>query len=210
MIEPLFDCDLCGGPVELVAVPGRTREFRTGVVLEVPATFPIATCRDCGETYLTTEEAERLEAALSNQLAADCQKLVATIHDRTGFTQKQVEAVCGVTPTYLSHVLAGRKQPSATLLRLLECFALHPEEARRQQRGETWMAAMAAATLQAPSGENATPTVSVTPLNEQSEPTRLALVLPFRAPSEASKDVRVQVSNDVVQVPYWGSACPAR
>lgn len=200
MTEQLFDCDRCGGRVELVAVPGRRREFRTGMMLDVPESFPIATCRQCGETYLTTEEAERLEAVLADQLATECQKLVATIQARTGFTQKQIEAVCGVTPTYLSHVLAGRKQPSATLLRLLECFAVHPEEARRQQDGVPWTAIMAA-------GMEAV--ISVQEI-EQSEPPRLALVVPLRTPSEVSKKVQVQESSDVVEVPYWGSACPAR
>ena len=61
MTEELFDCDLCGGSVELVAMTGRSRELRAGVVFGVPESVLIATCRECGETYLTTDQAERLE-----------------------------------------------------------------------------------------------------------------------------------------------------
>jgi transcriptional regulator with XRE-family HTH domain len=195
----------------LVAEPGRRREFRNGIMLDLPADVPIATCTGCGETYLTTEEAEHLEAALSMQLAAQCRELVETIQKRTGFSQKQIEAICGVTPTYLSHITAGRKQASATLLRLLECFALHPEEARRHQRGETWMTVMAAAALPASAHDDyRSAGIPVDQINERSRPPRLRLVVPSQTPSQANQEVQVRESPDVVEVRYWGAACLAR
>lgn len=39
-----------------------------------------------------------------------------------------VEAVCGVTKTYLAHVMAGRKEASVTLMRLLESFVMNAAE----------------------------------------------------------------------------------
>ena len=65
VVTPLFDCDLCRGPVTKATGPGRTREYRAGITLEIPEDLAIPTCRKCGETYLTTAEAEALEEVLA-------------------------------------------------------------------------------------------------------------------------------------------------
>ena len=56
MVTELFDCDLCGRPVLMSTGPGR---YRCGTA--VPDDLPVATCQGCGETYLTTAEAEALD-----------------------------------------------------------------------------------------------------------------------------------------------------
>lgn len=142
MTDILFECDRCDGPVMLKTGPGRRREFRQGITLQVPEDFPIATCAGCGETYLTTSQAQRLDDLLKDELAAECRELVASVRRDADLTQKEVELACGVTPTYLSHVLSGKKQPSATLLRLLEAFAIFPCEASRHVAGMPWRAVL--------------------------------------------------------------------
>ena len=50
-----------------------------------------------------------------------------------------------VTGTYLSHVLAGRKEASSMLVYLLEAYALSPAEFQRRHSGGAWTNALAAA-----------------------------------------------------------------
>jgi len=60
MTEKLFDCDVCESSVVLKIGPGRKHEFRQKL-LDVPDDFSIATCEECGETYMTLREAQALE-----------------------------------------------------------------------------------------------------------------------------------------------------
>jgi transcriptional regulator with XRE-family HTH domain len=140
MTKVLFDCDRCEGDVVLTTGPGRATEFRMGIVLEIPEAFPTATCSRCGEIYLNSSEAGQLDKLLESTIAIanECRRLVEAIQRKTGYSQKQIEFAAGVTPTYLSHVMGGRKQPSSTLYGLLECLARHPEEAKRRVDHKHW------------------------------------------------------------------------
>jgi transcriptional regulator with XRE-family HTH domain len=137
-MSKLFDCDQCGGAVEVMSGANRTHEYLSGVTLPVPADFAIPTCRECGETYLTTDEAEALERTLEVAFTEYCRNLVDTIRSRAGVTLKEVERAAGVTATYLSHVLSGRKRLSLSKVRLLQAFAIHPSEVRRHLEGRGW------------------------------------------------------------------------
>lgn len=151
-----FACGACGERVALKTGPGRAYEIRRGVTLPVPKTFGIPTCTGCGEEYLSVERAERLtqllEPALGRWQSAHCTEIVDRIRETHGVTLKEIERACGVTPTYLSHVLAGRKVASATLVFLLEAYALAPGEFARRLAGVPWTEAVAA---QAPSRRRA-------------------------------------------------------
>lgn len=140
-----FRCGVCGGRVKLVAKRGRTREYRRGVDLPVPADFQIPTCDACGEEYLTVAMSEALDARQAPEYAAwqaaHCKRVFARIRERHRATLREVEDACGVTRTYLSHVLSGTKEASATLLALLEAFSLAPHEFERRRSGITWEAA---------------------------------------------------------------------
>jgi len=75
MTDVLFDCDACGGSVVMATGPGRRREYRPGITLEVPEDHAIPTCASCGETYLTTAEAVALEERLKEAYVACCGQL---------------------------------------------------------------------------------------------------------------------------------------
>lgn len=143
-----FQCGSCGDKVELMRGEGRTREYRFGVSLPIPDDALVATCRGCGETWSTAEEAAELHALQAPAFAAwqrrHCAKVVARIQATHGATLREIERACGVTATYLSHVLSGRKEASATLLRLLEAYSLAPSEYARQRDGGSWTAAATA------------------------------------------------------------------
>jgi hypothetical protein len=138
-----FACDVCGTPVELIVGPGRTREYRRGVVLPIPDSFGIPTCPKCEETYFSAAEASKL-ARLQKPLFIEWQKdhigkLLRAIRDANpGVTLRDIERASGVTGTYLSHLLAGRNEAGPTLMKLLEAFATHPAEFRRQLAGQSW------------------------------------------------------------------------
>lgn len=189
MTNALFDCDYCDGKVVMSTGTGRSHDFRTGIVLEIPEEFATAACQSCGRSYLTTEEAEQLDRLFETKLAEECRTLVARIQSQTGLSQKQVELAAGVTPTYLSHVMAGRKQPSATLFGLLECLARHPTEALRRIEHMHWAAPLPQLDWIV---ENTSPTegpvVSVSRSPESQR--RLRLVCPSNPPLPAKVEVQ--------------------
>lgn len=124
--------------------PGRKREYRAGTILEVPVDHAIPTCEECGETYLTTAEAEALDVRLQQAHTEYCKRLVDSVRKRANVTQRELEVALGVTPTYLSHLVSGRKQASLQLVRLLQAYAVHPDEVTRHLRGGDWVTAMSA------------------------------------------------------------------
>ncbi len=72
-----FQCD-CGGHVALATGPGRTRVYERGVVLPIPDDFPLPTCADCGETFMSIHASESIDAILlagrtEAEHASDCQ-----------------------------------------------------------------------------------------------------------------------------------------
>ena len=137
-----FRCGACGGQVVEEAGPGRQREYRHGVPIDVPPTFKIPTCTECGEEYMSVEDAERLDAAQKPLFLAwqrtHLRKVVDQIITRHSASLREIERVCGVTGTYLSHVLAGRKEASTMLVRLLEAYSVAPAEYVRQRDGAPW------------------------------------------------------------------------
>lgn len=142
MISTLFNCHQCEGPVQMVTGEGRTREYRPGIKLAVPDDFGIPTCQGCGETYLTTAEAQALEERLKHVYAEYCRTLIDAASKGGGVTRKELERAAGVTPTYFSHVTSGRKQASLALVRLLQAFVLYPSEIERHLRGADWHTAV--------------------------------------------------------------------
>ena len=149
--KTLFLCAECGGDVFSTTGPGRTAAYRRGVDLPVPEDFAVPKCAECGETYLTASESERLatlqkpafEAWLTNHATA----LIDALRKRHRISQKQLEIACGLTPTYFSHISRGRKTPSLQLVRLLEAFEAVPDELQRHIEGRAWKPADVAASI---------------------------------------------------------------
>lgn len=120
-------CPECGGDVKLVARTGRSREYLKGFHLTIPNDFGIPTCTDCGEESMSAEISEKLDEILSGVLQTRMRLYVEKIHAiHAGTSQREIEEALRVTPSYLSHVLSGRKPPSATLVELLALFAEVP------------------------------------------------------------------------------------
>lgn len=137
-----FPCAECGRPVVLMTGSGRTREYVRGCRLPIPNDFQIPTCTGCGEVYMTEELSAKLDPLLRKQFlllqSAHYRQLVSILIRRHGVTQRDVVRTCQVTPSYLSHVLSGKKQASATLTRLLEAFVACPSEFRRHLADLPW------------------------------------------------------------------------
>jgi transcriptional regulator with XRE-family HTH domain len=129
--ESLPRCPECGGEVRLATRAGRTREFRRGVMLPIPDDFEIPTCSRCGEELMTPEVSDELDAILLREhlrrQARELELCTRILCERHGVTQQQIEDACGVTRSYLSHLLAGRREASATLMRLVKSFVVSPE-----------------------------------------------------------------------------------
>lgn len=140
-MESKFVCTQCGGSVRAKVGLGRTYEHRPGITLPIPSDFATPTCTECGETHLNDSDAERLEQRLQEAYSMYCRALIDAARERANVTLRELERAAGVTPTYLSHVTSGRKQPSLTLVRLLQAFALHPREVHRHLDGFDWQRA---------------------------------------------------------------------
>jgi Helix-turn-helix len=132
--DKLFDCVECLGPVQLVAKPGRMHLYRRGHCLPVPDDFVAKTCARCGEMYLDDDETERLDLLLApvflKQQSKYVRSLVDNLREKHGVSLRDIERACGVTNTYLSHVIGGKRETSTTLIRLIEAFVRNPQEFR--------------------------------------------------------------------------------
>ncbi|MBI4704421.1 MAG: hypothetical protein HY744_25235 [Deltaproteobacteria bacterium] len=141
--EP-FTCPECGGTVRLTTGPGRTREYRRGVPpLAVPDELPIPTCEDCGDSFVLVETEGELNKALDDRYREwqrdHLARVVALLQRRHDATKRQVASSAGITPSHLSHLLAGQDAASATLLRLFESLAAYPPEFERHLQGRTFL-----------------------------------------------------------------------
>lgn len=119
---------------------GRMFTYRRGSKYELPADFEVPTCDACGALFFDEPLREAARAVLKPEYLTDQRThlmfLVETIHAKAGVSNRDVERACGVTPTYLSHLLKGRKEASEPLIALLEAFAIHPAEVHRRLQRE--------------------------------------------------------------------------
>lgn len=70
--------------------------------------------------------------------AAHFRRLVDILSLRDGVTQKDIVRACGVTPSFFSRVVNGRRKASLTLTRLLEAYVECQSEMRRHLEGRPW------------------------------------------------------------------------
>ncbi|MFI5300512.1 MAG: helix-turn-helix domain-containing protein [Polyangiales bacterium] len=68
-----------------------------------------------------------LEQAFLERQAHELEVCIRVLRLRHGANQQDIEDACGVTRTYLSHLRAGRKEASETLMRLIKVFVISPE-----------------------------------------------------------------------------------
>lgn len=133
-------CPECGHEVRLARGVGRTREYRRGVPpMPIPDDFDVPTCSNCGETFMLAETLPALEesqhqAYLSWQ-SSHLEEIVRVLSERHGASKRQIAGICGVTPSHLSHLLAGTDAASVTLLRLMESLLVCRSEFERHIEG---------------------------------------------------------------------------
>lgn len=132
-------CFECGGTLEMKGGKDRVFTYRKGSDYVLPVDFQMPTCRECGEVFLNAEVEKTAKDVVRPLFLKDQEQhfqiLVQSIRERHNVSLRELEKACGVTPTYLSHVLKGRKEASEVLVGLVEAFAVHPDElARRLNR----------------------------------------------------------------------------
>jgi len=142
MNNKLFSCFECGFPVAMLALDGRTIEYHPGYEVPIPVDFEMPTCTNCRKPYIDEELAKRLDPVLKKaflrQQAAHFCKLVEWLKQKHNVTQIDIVRACGITPSHLSHILAGKRRASLTLSRLLEAFVKDEREFRRHVDGLPW------------------------------------------------------------------------
>jgi len=137
-----FTCSDCGGTVDLNSGTGRTREYSRGFKVPIPDDFVLPTCSRCGEIYVLPEMEAKLTAVLRKRFlemqSSHYRELVDILALRNGVKQMDIVRACGVTPSYMSHILNGKRKASTTLTRLLEAFAVCNTEFMRHVEGRHW------------------------------------------------------------------------
>lgn len=130
-------CNECGARAVTVKTgPGRDYQYRRGFIMELPEELEVPTCDACGAMFINGALEDEVRALLKPEhdqsQASHVGFLIEVIRERTGLSNRKIEKACGLTPTYLSHVLAGRREASETLIGLLEAYAVCPSEAVRR------------------------------------------------------------------------------
>lgn len=110
--------------------------YRRGSRYALPVELEVPTCSKCGALFLDDRlcviAREALKPTYQREQSEHLSFLVQTIRAKARVSNRELERACGVTPTYLSHVLKGRKDASEILIGLLEGFAICPSEVRRR------------------------------------------------------------------------------
>jgi hypothetical protein len=107
--------------------------------VEVPASFAIPTCDQCGEEWLSVRQSEVLDSALEAAYTAELVRLAAQQLAKlagASIEQKRIEQLLGLSQGYLSHIKAGRHMPSPMLVTELVLLAKDP--VRRLKELETF------------------------------------------------------------------------
>lgn len=136
-----FECTQCGGRVSPRVSSGRTRVFRVGVPpMPIPEDFEIPTCSRCGETYVLPENEPALHARLREAFlrwqSVNFERWVSDLETIHSVTRSRIARACGVTPSHLSHLLAGKDMASETLQNLIEAYVASPREFARRLKGK--------------------------------------------------------------------------
>jgi transcriptional regulator with XRE-family HTH domain len=107
--------------------------------MDIPSDFGIPTCVNCGEEMMSAQISSRLDAILQEQYlkrqATQLRTSIQLLKLRHSVTQQEIEDACGVTRSYLSHLMSGKREAGATLMRLIEIFTLFGDTFEHAREG---------------------------------------------------------------------------
>ena len=126
--DEILLCDNCDAPVRPVPGGAGTFEYEPGIRLPIPQDCSVATCKECGEMYLSSAELSALCDALAPIYAEYLSALVRRVCERGKITRRELARALDIDATYVSHIVSGRKRPGLTLVRLLQAFDRNPTE----------------------------------------------------------------------------------
>ena len=114
---------------------GRTMRYRNIAALPIPADFQIPTCGRCAAEYLSPATCDRLAPLLLSSYQAALRSAAAKLVPAATvkLSQRQLEAVLGVSQGYLSRIKSQSGQPSSILVALLHLLA-EPGAAAKLER----------------------------------------------------------------------------
>jgi hypothetical protein len=143
-------CHECGvGKIRLLATPGRVARYRTIPNLEVPATFAIPTCDNCGAQWADEKNASALDSLLEDRFRVELRHRVRMAIEMLVSTcsQRELERTLGLSHGYISKLRAGDRDPSPDLVGLLTLLAAEPS--RIEELRSMWKSSEATAIIPA-------------------------------------------------------------
>lgn len=123
-------CHECGiGQVVAVAHSGRFMRYKTLPQVEIPADIAIPTCNNCGAEWLDEKTSSTIDAALEVVYRGELRRRVRTAIETivAHVSQRQLEALLGLSHGYLSKLKAGDRDPSPELVSDLALIARDPK-----------------------------------------------------------------------------------
>lgn len=108
---------------------GRAKHYRNTIVT-VPAQFLVPECKDCHAEVLDDETRVKLQKVLYQQYLVVLRQRARDAIDvlMEHISQRQLEALLGLSQGYLSRLRSGKGNPSAELVSNLALIAMDPQE----------------------------------------------------------------------------------
>lgn len=116
------------GTVRPLAGPGRTTRYKSLPNLPVPDDLEIMTCDQCGEEWMTPDDAKRIDEALDLAYKQELRRRALEVLPGPKEAAR-IERDLGLSQGYLSRIRKG-KVPSADLVALLALIYKRPSVLR--------------------------------------------------------------------------------
>ena len=133
-------CDHCRTPMALRSARGLQRELIAGIPFDIPEQFKVWRCATCSEFAIDAETAAKIDKDLAPKVREwklrELGELLTRMRaQHPTFSQWKLGEVLDVTPEYLSNCLAGKKEPSMSLVRFVQALVACPAEYERHRSG---------------------------------------------------------------------------
>ena len=129
-------CGECGER-QLAIVNGKntfTTPWRDFPLVFVTVDFEVLQCQNCGN--FITHDADSVDRAIEASLCSQTRQFIDIIKSKTHLKSKDIAALIGISPTYLSSLHSGARYPSFQIWNFLKVTALDPVEMCRKLNPE--------------------------------------------------------------------------
>ncbi len=119
-MSKLINCPACGNGLEIKSLKGRTLPWKQFPYIDLSEEFSTQSCSNCGEIFLKSTEATKLDVALENSVRNQTALFLQNIKENSALNQRALAKKLGLTDVYLSELISKKKTPSYQFFNLLK------------------------------------------------------------------------------------------